>query len=232
MVKSGSKELYLRRTGLFGGTFDPVHFGHLRSAYEVRAKFSLDKVFFIPAAVPPHKEPSSVADAKDRLEMIKIAVADYPGFCVSDVELNRSGPSYTIDTVSYFKSNQIEPTLFYLILGLDAFLEINTWKSYKDLFRLVPFIVMTRPGLNCPDSEDKSASISDFLNNEISGGYSFSFKDSCYIHETNQPVYVFEVSRMDISSTKIRALTGKGESACFLTSAKVELFIKSRGLYK
>lgn len=222
----------MRKTGLFGGTFDPVHFGHLRSAYEVRTKFSLDKVCFIPAAVPPHKQPSSVADAKDRLGMISMAVSDYPGFCVSDVELNRSGPSYTIDTVKHFKANQAEPTLLYLIVGLDAFLEINTWKSFKELFHLVPFIVMTRPGLSCPDSGDRTAALYDFLNAEISGGYSFSSKDSCYIHETNQPVYVFEVSRMDISSTKIRELAGKGESVCFLTPAKVELFIESRGLYR
>lgn len=224
--------LYLKRTGLFGGTFNPVHFGHLRSAYEVQARFSLDSVCFIPAAIPPHKEPSSVADAKDRLEMIRMAVSDYPGFCVSDVELKRSGPSYTIDTVKHFMATRTEPTLFYLIVGLDAFLEINTWKSFKELFRLVPFIVMTRPGLSCRDSGDKLTALYDFFNAEISDGYSFSSQDSCYIHETNQPVYVFEVSRMDISSTKIRELTGKGESICFLTPANVELFIKSRGLYR
>ncbi|RPH50174.1 MAG: nicotinate-nucleotide adenylyltransferase [Desulfobacteraceae bacterium] len=222
----------MKYRGLFGGTFNPVHFGHLRSAYEVQTKFSLDSVCFIPAAIPPHKQPSSVADAKDRFEMIRMAVSDYPKFCVSDVELRRSGPSYTIDTVKHFKANRAEPVLFYLIVGLDAFLEINTWKSFKELFSLVPFIVMTRPGLNCQDSGDKPDVLYDFLNSEISVGYSFSSQDSCYIHDTNQPVYVFEVSRMDISSTKIRELTGKGESVCFLTPAKVELFIKNRGLYR
>ena len=222
----------MKRTGLFGGTFNPVHFGHLRSAYEVQAGFSLDSVCFIPAAIPPHKQPSTVADAKDRLEMIRMAVSDHPGFCVSDVELKRSGPSYTIDTVRHFMALRTEPTLLYLIVGLDAFLEINTWKSFKELFRLVPFIVMTRPGLSCRNSGDKLTALDDFLNAEISGGYSFSSQDSCYIHETNPTVYVFEVSQLDISSTKIRELTGKGESACFLTPQKVEFFIKSRGLYR
>lgn len=222
----------MRHTGLFGGTFNPVHFGHLRSAYEVQARFSLDGVCFIPAAIPPHKEPSSVADAADRLEMIRLAVSDYPEFSVSDVELKRSGPSYTIDTVKHFKTTLTEPTMFYLIVGLDAFLEINTWKSFKELFLLVPFIVMTRPGLNCRDSGDKLTALHDFLNAKISGGYLFSSQDSCYIHKTNQPVYVFEVSRMDISSTKIRKLAEKGESIRFLAPANVELFIKNRGLYR
>jgi nicotinate-nucleotide adenylyltransferase len=222
----------LRKTGLFGGTFDPVHFGHLRSAYEVQAGFLLDKICFIPAAVPPHKKTSSVADAKDRLEMLSIAVSDYPRFCVSDVELKRSGPSYTIDTVRHFLSSDTEKTLFYLIVGFDAFLEITTWKSYRELFKLVPFIVITRHGLNCCGSPDKLSALNDILNGQVADGYAFSSRESCYIHETNKPVYTFEVSRMDISSTKIRELTGKGESICFLTPAKVELFIKSRGLYR
>jgi nicotinate-nucleotide adenylyltransferase len=228
----GIERSLLRKTGLFGGTFDPVHFGHLRSAHEVRTRFSLDEVCFIPAALPPHKKTSSVADAKDRLDMLSMAVSGYPRFSVSDVELNRSGPSYTIDTVRHFITADSGKSIFYLIVGFDAFLEITTWKSYKELFRLVPFVVMTRPGSNCRYSRDEDEELFDYLNKEVSDGYVFSPSDSCYIHETNKPVYVFEVSRMDISSTKIRELTEKGESVCFLTPEKVELFIRNRGLYR
>jgi len=221
--------LYLKKTGLLGGTFNPVHFGHLRSAVEVQVGFALDSVCFIPSAIPPHKDSSCVADAMDRLEMIRMAISDYSTLTVSDVELKRSGPSYTIDTVKYFKSSQTD---FYLIVGLDAFLEIDTWKSFRELFGLVPFIVMSRPGMNYTDSTEKLMNLGDFLNAKISPGYYFSKQDSCYMHEVNKPVYIFEVSQMDISSTKIRRMAQEGEPICFLVPANVELFIKSKGLYR
>ncbi|MFO7666469.1 MAG: nicotinate (nicotinamide) nucleotide adenylyltransferase, partial [Desulfobacterales bacterium] len=138
----------------------------------------------------------------------------------------------TIDTVKHFKSFQTDQTDFYLIVGLDAFLEIDTWKSFRELFGLVPFIVMSRPGLNYEDSATELKNLGDFLNVKISKGYYFSEQDSCYIHEANRPVYIFEVSRIDISSTKIRRMVQKGEPISFLVPANVELFIKSRDLYR
>jgi len=222
----------LKRIGLLGGTFNPVHFGHLRSAVEVQTGFALESVCFIPSAIPPHKDSSGVADAMDRLEMIRMAISDCSALTVSDVELKRSGPSYTIDTVKHFKSFQTDQTDLYLIVGLDAFLEIDTWKSFQELFCLVPFIVMSRPGLNYEDSAAELKNLGDFLNAKISKGYYFVKQDSCYMHEANKPVYVFEVSRIDISSTKIRGMVRKGEPICFLVPANVELFIKSRELYK
>jgi len=222
----------LKRIGLLGGTFNPVHFGHLRSAVEVQTGFALDSVCFIPSAIPPHKNSSGVADAMDRLEMIRMAISNCSALTVSDVELKRSGPSYTIDTVKHFKSFQTDQTDLYLIVGLDAFLEIDTWKSFQELFCLVPFIVMSRPGLNYEDSAAELKNLGDFLNAKISKGYYFTKQDSCYMHEVNKPVYVFEVSRIDISSTNIRRMAQKGEPICFLVPANVELFIKSRELYK
>lgn len=221
----------MKHIGLFGGTFNPVHFGHLRSAAEVRASFLLDKICFIPSALPPHKIPSGIADANYRLEMTQIAIKGYPEFFVSDVELNRQGPSYTIDTVKHFQSNQTEPAVFYLILGLDAFLEIDTWKSFKELFRVIPFIVMTRPGFNYCDNKDKFTVISDFLKTKISDGYLFSDKDSGYIHKIYQPVYILDITPIDISSTNIRMLIKKKEPVSFLMPQGVELFIKNKGLY-
>ena len=135
---------FLRRIGLFGGTFNPIHLGHIQVVREVKAGFGLNKILIIPSALPPHKEPDGVVDAEDRLEMIRLAFSDDPNFVISDVELKRSGPSYTIDTVRHFKSISPENTKFYLIMGLDAFLEIDSWRSYNDLFLLIPFIVMSR----------------------------------------------------------------------------------------
>lgn len=191
----------------------------------------LDKVCFIPSALPPHKIPSGIADANDRLEMTQIAIKGYPEFFLSDVELNRQGPSYTIDTVKHFQSNQTEPVIFFLILGLDAFLEIDTWKSFKELFRVIPFIVMTRPGFKYGGIKDKFAVISDYLKTKISDGYIFSNEDSGYIHKIYQPVYILDVTPIDISSTNIRMLIEKKEPVSFLMPQEVELFIKNKGLY-
>ncbi|MFH2047176.1 MAG: nicotinate-nucleotide adenylyltransferase [Pseudomonadota bacterium] len=221
----------MKNIGLFGGTFNPVHFGHLRSAAEVRVRFLLDKVCFIPSAIPPHKSPSRIANAKDRFEMLKIAIKSYPEFYLSNVELNRQGPSYTIDTVKYFQSDQTEPAAYYLILGLDAFLEIDTWKSFKELFRVIPFIVMTRPGLNYCEDKDRVAAVSDFLNTKISDGYLFSKKDSVYTHKVYQPVYMLDITPIDISSTNIRTLIKNKEPVSFFMPEDVELFVKNNGLY-
>ncbi len=112
------------RFGLFGGTFNPIHLGHLRAALEVKEGFELEEIFLIPAALPPHKIPGEVVDAGDRLHMLNLALEDTAGLSVSDVELKRSGPSYSIDTVNHFKSALPEKSEIYLVMGLDAFLEI------------------------------------------------------------------------------------------------------------
>jgi nicotinate-nucleotide adenylyltransferase len=133
------------RIGLFGGTFNPVHLGHLRAAVEVRQGFELDEIFLVPAALPPHKIPGDVAASADRLNMLNLALGADSGLKVSDVELNRSGPSYTIDTVQHFKQTLPAESRLFLIMGLDAFLEIDTWKSYRKLLTQIPLIVINRP---------------------------------------------------------------------------------------
>ena len=139
------------RIGLFGGTFNPIHNGHLWAALEVKSGFNLDQIYLIPAAVPPHKTPGMVANAADRLRMIHLAIADLSGIAVADVELRRPGPSYTIDTVKHFKHTLKKGSRIYLVMGLDAFLEINTWKSYKELLEQIAFIVVARPSEASPD---------------------------------------------------------------------------------
>ena len=136
----------MAKIGIFGGTFNPIHNGHLIVGRDVRRGFSLDIVCLIPAAVPPHKESKDVAKAEYRLAMTRLAVEGDLDFSVSDVELKRSGPSYTIDTIAHFESILPDDSELFFIVGMDAFLDIETWKSYKDLFQEVPFIVMSRPG--------------------------------------------------------------------------------------
>ncbi len=140
---------FVKRIGIFGGTFNPIHMGHLRTVWEVHCGFGLDETILIPSAAPPHKPAEGVIDAGDRLEMVRLAISGYDEFTVSDVELKRPGPSYTIDTVRHFKSVYPEDADFHLIIGLDAILEIDTWKSYRDIFRLIPFIVMMRGPISC-----------------------------------------------------------------------------------
>ena len=110
------------KIGLFGGTFNPVHFGHVKTVLDVKQQFHFDHIYLIPSALPPHKKPDEIARAKDRLEMTRQTFSDKDGFTVSDVELNRRGPSYTIDTVRHFVSRAPENTCISLILGMDAFL--------------------------------------------------------------------------------------------------------------
>ncbi|QTA88792.1 nicotinate-nucleotide adenylyltransferase [Desulfonema magnum] len=220
--------------GLFGGTFNPIHLGHLRAAQEVKDGFGLDKICLIPSAIPPHKSPEGIVDAENRLEMIRLAVSDCPDFMVSDVELKRSGPSYTIDTVRYFKSVLPEDARPFFIIGLDAFLEMDIWKSYKELFLRIPFIVMARPG-----GADASPTylrkrwklVETFLKSRISDGYQFSDSRRCYVHAEKQPVYIFDATLLDISATKIRKLVKQRKSIRFLTPEKVEKFIQTKGFF-
>ena len=219
------------RFGLFGGTFNPVHLGHLRAALEVKEGFELEKIFLIPAALPPHKMPGEVVDAGDRLEMLNLAVEDTAGFSVSDVELKRSGPSYTIDTVNHFKRALPEKSEIYLIMGLDAFLEIDSWKSYRALLVQIPIIVINRPNSdNCKSSVGWEL-VDDYLKTGISGNYKFSELQSSYLADGKQPIHIFEVTALDISSTRIRSLIKEGRSIGYLVPRKAAKFINSRGLY-
>jgi len=219
------------RFGLFGGTFNPVHLGHLRAALEVKEGFELEKIFLIPAALPPHKIPGEVVDAGERLHMLNLALEGTAGFSVSDIELKRSGPSYTIDTVTHFKNTLPEKSKIYLVMGLDAFLEIDSWKSYKKLLVEVPIIVMNRPQTDRRTSRVGWELMDDYLKSCISGDYQFSELQSCYLAGDKQPIHIFEVTALDISSTKIRSLIKKGRSIGYLVPRKAAEFINSRGLY-
>jgi nicotinate-nucleotide adenylyltransferase len=133
------------RLGLFGGTFDPVHNGHTKLAAEVKKKLELDRLYVLVASNPWQKESKKITPAFIRFEMAKAAFSNITGTVVSDLEINRPGPTYTIDTVNYFKNNN-ENCEIYLIIGSDIISQINTWQSVDELKKLVTLIVVTRPG--------------------------------------------------------------------------------------
>jgi nicotinate-nucleotide adenylyltransferase len=219
------------RIGLFGGTFNPIHLGHLRAAKEVKAAFALDTTFIIPSAIPPHKGNLDLVTANQRLEMIRLAVSDHRDLVVSDIELKRSGPSYTIDTVNHFKSIYSEDTRLYLIMGLDAFLEIDTWKSYDKLLQRIPFILMERPDAKWTDSTPLRQILEEFLKSRISKSYVFSASRSGFFHSRKQPILITSLNLLDISSSTIRKFIKAGKSIQLLVPEKVEDYIKSKGLY-
>lgn len=221
----------MKRIGLFGGTFNPIHMGHVQVIKEIKEKFGLDKIFLIPSAFPPHKETEGIIDGLDRIEMIRLAFSDDPDFVVSDVELKRSGFSYTIDTVRHFKSIFPENTKLFFIVGLDAFLEVDTWKSYKDLFLLIPFIVMSRSATGQRDTVLQWKHLGSYIKSKISDEYRHSASRSCYIHDVKQPVFLFEVTPVEISSTEIRERIRKGRTIKSLVPEPVEDLIKTKGLY-
>ena len=220
------------RIGLFGGTFNPFHCGHLQAALEIKKAFSLDNIQIIPSAIPPHKDSTGLVGAIDRLEMIRQAVSDYPELTVSDIELKREGPSYTIDTVNHFKSEFSGEISLYLIMGLDAFVEIDTWKSYDDLLQIIPFIVMARPDPKWEDAAKQQQVLGKFLERQISKDYRYSSSRCGFFHTDMQPIYIVKANLLDISSSIIRELIKAGEPIRSLVPRNVETYIKSKGLYK
>ena len=222
------------RIGLFGGTFNPIHWGHLHAVKKIQDIFSFDKIYLIPSASPPHKELSEVVRAKNRMEMIQLALADksfLTSITASNVEIERGGASYTIDTVSYFKSILPDKTRFYFILGIDAFLEIDTWKSYIQLFDLLSFIVMTRTDSVNKDVSNMEERLKKYIKSTISDSYRFSRKDSLFFHTEKKPVFITDVEPKNISSTMIRELIKQKKSINNFLPGNVKNYIRDKGLY-
>ncbi len=215
------------RIGLFGGTFNPIHRGHLQCSLEVKNGFSLDEIYIIPSAIPPHKGMEDMVSAKNRLEMIELAVSEYPGYIVCDVELKRTGLSYTIDTVNHLISNASGNLELVMIIGIDAVLEIHTWKSYMSFFKRLPLIVMARPG-----RKGHREILGDYLRAQISVEYKFSVGDKAFVHHTKKPVYLHNGSLMDISSSRVREMIKQGRSVKNLVPLAVDEYIEKKGLYK
>src|SRR5579872_7097375 len=148
MAASKSAPVAAAPIGFFGGTFDPIHYGHLRTAFELLQKLALHEVVFVPAGQPPHRE-APLASAQLRLSMVRAAVQDQPGFAVDDREVRRQGRSYSIDTVSEMRHEHAERPLC-LLLGMDAFLGMPGWHRWREIFDLCHVVVARRPGWDEP----------------------------------------------------------------------------------
>ena len=217
------QERFQGKIGIMGGSFNPIHIGHLRSAEEVREAFDLSRVIFVPSADPPHKDKKTMIDIHDRLELVREAVRENPFFSVSDIEARRDGKSYTVDTLKALTSRLESGGELYFILGLDAFLEIETWYDYRELFALSHFIVTDRP---TPESHNPPLALPETLASlfeEVDG--------RILRHPSGNRVYYHNISALDISATEIRRLIGKRASIRYLVPERVNDIITQKGHY-
>lgn len=197
----------MTRVGVLGGTFDPVHLGHLRAAEVARDELELDRVLFVPAANPPHKRGDSVTDASMRVAMLELAIADVVGFELSTLEIERGGASYTIETldVMHEENPGVE---YWFITGSDAFVEIRTWRQWDSLLERYSFVVHERPGVSI---------------GEASRAVPESF------HER---IAFVKREMLNVSSTEIRRSVRRGQSIRFLVPEPVEEYVRRNGLYQ
>ncbi len=211
--------------GILGGTFNPIHIGHLIIAEHARESFSLEKVLFVPSAIPPHKDAVSLIDCKDRIEMVRVATDGNPYFEVSDIEIKRGGASYSIETLRELRSIMGDDLEMSFILGWDAFEEITTWKDYRQLFELSNFIVADRVGY-------AKKPITDILPVETSKSFCYDKDRSVYIHSSYHFVAYLDTPLVDISSTHIREMRRQGRSVRYLVPDGVFEYIMEHGLYR
>jgi nicotinate-nucleotide adenylyltransferase len=211
------------KIGIFGGTLNPIHFGHLRTAEEVREAISLDKVLFVPSAFPPHKRKEEMETPYERIEMTRIAIEGNPYFDFSDMEVKRGGFSYSIDTVDEVKKG-LPGAEIYFILGVDAFFEIDSWKEYRRFLSLCNFIIVTRPGY-------EKKSLGESLPLEVRSDFCYDAEKGRYRHASGHSLFFLEITLLDISSTDIRKRLRAGRSVKYLIPEKVEEYIKNKKLY-
>ncbi len=200
----------IRRVGLLGGTFDPIHYGHLISAQWSMERFSLDQVLFIPTGSPPHKQENEVMPATHRYQMVLLAIKDHPNFKISTIELTREGPSYTIDTIRTLQNRYNGNAQLFFITGADSILELHTWHRYKELLASSNFIATTREGYDSGTFHKRVAE--------------FQEKYSARILE-------LEIPAIGISSSRIRDYISKGISIKYLVPERVEQYIIKNNLY-
>jgi len=205
--------------GLFGGTFDPIHYGHLRTAFELWQSLKLAEVRFLPSGSPPHRN-ETMASAELRLAMVKAAVADQPAFVVDDREVRRSGLSYSVDTLTELRNENPERSLC-LLLGMDAFLGLPSWHRWRDLLELTNVVVVNRPGWKAP----LSGPLGEVLVDRGTG----SIRD---LHDQKAGrIYVHAVTQLEISSTELRQQLVAGRDPRYLVADPVRRIIIETGCY-
>ncbi len=209
----------MKAIGIFGGTFDPIHYGHLRTAFELLQALRFNEIRFMPCGSPPHRN-DSVADAELRLQMVRVATDTQTGFVVDDRELRRDGPSYSVDTLAALREEFPNESLG-LIIGMDAFLGLPKWHNWHKILQLAHIVVAHRPGWRAPDmgplgdmlTESGTHRLDD-LHQAISGH-----------------IYIHAVTQLEISSSEIREMVGLGRDPRFLMPEGVRELIEQSGCY-
>lgn len=211
------------RVGLLGGSFNPIHFGHLRAAEEVREVLNLDLVYFVPAAMPPHKSAEGLAPPEHRLAMVRLGTKGNRHFMVSDVEIRRAGRSYTIDTVRHFLTTLRAPSTLFLMMGSDAFADLETWKECEELVRLCSIVVHTRQGTG--DGQPPRISLAALKR------FGYIKDDDHYVHSSGQTLSFVATTNFPVSATLIREKLRHRRSVRYLTPNDVVDYIQQHGLY-
>ena len=202
----------MRKIGLFGGSFNPIHQGHLLLAEQAREALKLDKVIFIPARMPPHKNPRGLAKGEDRLRMVRLAIAGNPHFEASSVEMRRRGVSYTVDTVNKLRRRFGKTAELYFLIGMDTVKELSTWKDIRELTELCRFVPLSRPGVKRAKIGDLVPPLSRVRAQEILRA-------------------AVPMPLVDISSSDIRNRIAEGRSIRYMMSDAVAAYILRKKLY-
>lgn len=212
--------------GLFGGTFDPIHLGHLRAAAEVRRRARLDRILFIPSFLPPHKKSGTVASAADRLRMVELACRWRKGFEASPVEVEAGEKSYSILTLRKIRALASGARLFF-ILGVDAFLDIGTWREYQRVLQECYFIVMGRPGFELDRAREVlDGKLRDSIGPLVTG------TGAAGPLPPQTRIFLLPIRALNISSTAIRERVRCGETLDGFVPGAVDAYIREHQLYR
>lgn len=213
----------MQLVGILGGTFNPIHFGHLRMAQELAEALQLGEVRFIPSATPPHKAAPKVS-AAHRAEMVKIAIQDNPLFKFDGRELQREGASYTIDTLIELREELGVKTAICLFMGSDAFVKLDTWHRWQELLNFCHIVLVQRPNLS-PEHPKLPEALEILLTDHYTeNSIDLATKGAGFIH-------MQKITSLDISSTKIRELITNGQTPHYLLPESIIAYIKKNQLY-
>ncbi len=219
---------------LFGGSFDPIHCGHITAATRLIERCGMDRVVIIPAALPPHKRGRQIASFSDRRAMIELAIHAHPDLVLCDIEGRREGPSYTIDTIESLLAFYRPDDVLHLVMGSDAFIELDTWKDWERILTSISLLVIQRPRNDQP-SETQCDRTIHFLQQVLQYSGPESEEPSAvpvWVHTHRLPIRIVEIDALPVSSSEIRRLLRSGSSIQGLVPTAVESYIVERGLYR